>query len=106
MLGLVPGRAHADLEPSFRNVVHRDRLGRQDRWVPVGDAGHQRPEAYPRGNRGQAGQKGPRLEAGAVWIAVERLEVVEDPCAVESSGLRELDSLHQLWPEELMLRGV
>src|ERR1700693_4262699 len=106
MLGLVPGRAHADLEPPLRNVVNGDRLGRQDRWLPVGDAGYQRPEADPRGYRGQAAQQGPRLQAGAVRIAVERGEVVEDPCAVEPCRLRELDSLYQLRPEELMLRGV
>jgi hypothetical protein len=32
--------------------------------------------------------------------------VVEDPGAVESSGLRELHSIHQLRPQELVLRNV
>ena len=87
---LVPGGAQAELEPAVRDVVDGDRLSRQDRWVAVGDAGHQHPEAEPRGERGQPRQQGPGFHAGTIPVAVQRSEVVENPGAVESRGLGEL----------------
>jgi hypothetical protein len=32
--------------------------------------------------------------------------MIEHPCAIESSGLGELDPVDQFGPKELMLRGV
>ena len=74
--------------------------------VAVGDAGYQHPEADPRGERGEARQQGPRLQARTVAVAVQRHEVVENPGAVESRGLRELHPFRQFWPQELVLRDI
>src|SRR5256886_14903718 len=103
---LVPGGAQAELEPAAGDVGDGDRLGRQDRWVAVSDAGYQRPEAEPRGERRQARQEGPRLQAGTVPVAVQRREVVEYPGPVESRGLRELHPFRQFGPEKLVLRDI
>src|SRR5438876_212614 len=37
---LVPGGPQAELEPAAGDVIDRDRLGRKDRWVAVGNAGY------------------------------------------------------------------
>src|SRR3984893_1183549 len=106
VFGLVPGGTDAQLEASIGDVVYRDRLGRQDRRMAVGDPGHQHPESNPRSEGGEPCQKRPPFQAWAIWIAVKRGEVVEDPGTVESSRLRESHPFGQLRPQELVLRDV
>ena len=77
VFGLVPGGTDAQLEASIGDVVYRDRLGRQDRRMAVGDPGHQHTEADPRGDGGEAGQERPPFQARAVWIAVKRGEAAK-----------------------------
>ena len=106
VLGLVPGRPYADLQPATRDVVDGDRLGGQHRGMPVGDAGDQRPEPDPRGGHCQSREQRPAFQAGPFPVAVEGREMVEDPGSLETGLLTEADTFQQLLPGELMLGDV
>ena len=71
-----------------------------------GVRGDDRPEEDPWGDRRQDGQQGQALHAWPARIAVERLEVIEDPRSVEPEFLGELDPFGQFRPLELMLGKV
>src|SRR5436305_11437184 len=106
MLLLEPRRPDAHLQPALGDMIHGDGLRGEDGRMAVGDPGDERAEADPlRGGR-ERRQKRPRLHAGSARISVERLEVIEDPRAVEAGVLREPDALEELRPGPLMLRDV
>ena len=106
VLRLVPGRPHSDLEPPVGDVIDGDRLRRQDGRVPVGDPRDQDAKPDPRSLCGQPREQRPAFHARPVRVAVERLEVIEDPGPIEAGLLGELHSFQQFRPQELMLRDV
>ena len=106
MLRLVPGRPHADLEPTVGDVIDGDRLRGDDGRMPVGDPGNQDAEPNPGSLCRQPRQQRPAFHARAVGIAVERLEVIKVPDPIEAGLLGELHSFREFGPQELMLGEV
>ena len=74
--------------------------------MAVRHARDERAEPHARGLAGDPREQRPRLEGRAAGIAVERLEVVEDPDAVEAGVLGERRARDELVPRELVLRDV
>ncbi len=68
--------------------------------------GDERSETDATGLARQTGQERPALERGSFGVAVERLEVVEDPHTVEPRLLRQPRAVEELVPRELVLRDV
>src|SRR5437867_6644174 len=56
--------------------------------------------------RGERGQHGPALEAGAVLVAEDRDEVVEDPRAVEAEGFGLLPGGEEVVPGDILVGGL
>ena len=84
MLRLVPRGADRALDAPVRQVVDGDDLRGEHRRMAVRHAGDERAEPHARGLAREPGQQRPRLERRPLRVRVERLEVVEDPDAVET----------------------
>src|SRR4029077_10259439 len=77
-----------------------------DRRVPVGHAGDEQPEPDARRRAGQRGEGRHALERLPGAVAVQRLEVVEAPGAVEAEVLGETDPVDDLVPWHPLLCDV
>src|SRR5437016_14080068 len=55
--------------------------------------------------RGERGEHGPAFEAGAVLVAEDGDEVVEDPRAVEAEGLGLLPGGEEVVPGDVLIGG-
>ena len=106
VLRFEPRRAERKLEPTVRRVVDRDRLGSEERRMPVRDAGDEQAEAKARRDARQRGQCAHSLEAVARPLAVHRLEVIEAPRAVEAHLFGELRTVDELFPLHPLLGNV
>ena len=106
MLFLVPRRADRQLDAPMRDVVGGHDLRREDRGMAVSNAGDERAEPDRLGHGRQPRQQRPPLQARTRRIPVKRLEVVEDPRAVEPGGFGVQHALFELVPGQLMLRTV
>ena len=82
-LFLIPASADAQFEPPARHYVEGSGRVRQDRGMPVVNAGDQRAQPQPAGRLRERGQGHPALQAGARRIGEDRIEVVEDPARLE-----------------------
>jgi hypothetical protein len=89
VLVLVPRRPDAQDRPAFRDHVERRHLFREQRRVPIGDAGDQRPELDARGARGDAckGRVGLEHRRGLRTHAPDLIEVVHHGDEVEARSL-------------------
>ena len=76
VLELVPAGAHPELDPAARDVVDGRDGVREQRRVAEGDRRDERPEAEPLRERGQAGDRRPRVVRGALVREREREVVV------------------------------
>ncbi|GAC1479174.1 MAG: hypothetical protein PVSMB9_02470 [Candidatus Dormibacteria bacterium] len=106
MLGLVPGCPKAELEAAVRDLVDRDRLGRQHRWMPIRHPTDEGAKPDSRGVRGQAGKQRPSFQTRPAGVTIQRFEVVENPGPVEPMFFCELDPPEQFRPLELVLGNV
>ena len=103
---LVPRGADRAPDPAVRQVVDGHDLRREHRRHAVRHAGHERSEAHARRLSRQAGQERPGLHRRTARIRVERLEMIEDPDALDPGVLGESRPRHDLVPRELMLGDV
>src|SRR5437870_167042 len=85
-------------QPPVRDLVHGDGFGCQHRRVAIGDTRYQGAEPDGPGQRCQAGEQRPSLEARSLRVVIERLEMVKDPAALEARLLCELKALDDLFP--------
>ncbi len=106
MLGLVPRGTDRALDAPPGEMIDRDDLGGQHRGMPVGHPRDERAEPHARRLSGEPGKQGPAFERRLFRVAVERLEVVEDPDAVEAYVLGEPSPRDDLIPRQLVLRDV
>src|SRR3989442_1262627 len=74
--------------------------------VAIGVAGHHHTDAQATRLRGERGQHGPAFEAGAVRVAEDGDEVVEDPGAVEAEGLGLLPGGEEVVPGDILIGGL
>jgi len=87
-------------------VVDGDRLGGEDRRVPVRHAGDEQPEPGAAGHAAQRGEGRVALEALARTRPVHGLEVVEPPDPVEAGLVGQLGPRHHLGPGHALLGDV
>ena len=83
VLVLVPAGADAEIEATVGDHVHRGRHVGMDRGVAVGVARDHQPEAQARRLGRQGRQQRPALEAGAIQVALDRREMIEEPGVLE-----------------------
>ena len=102
---LEPARADAEHEAAVAHLVDGGRHLREQRGVAIGVAGHHHADAQATRLRGERGQHGPAFEAGAVLVAEDGDEVVEDPRAVEAEGLGLLPGGEQVVPGDILIGG-
>ena len=83
VLVLVPAGADAEIEPAVGDDVDGGGDVGEHGGVTVGVAGDHQPEAQAGGLGGVGGQQRPTLQARAGDVAVDRVEVVEEPGVLE-----------------------
>src|SRR5207244_12479877 len=87
-LDLVPTGAHAEHETAAADLVDGCRHLREDRRWMEHEAGHQRTQTHPLGDRRQTCQQRPGLPRSALRPATSPIEVVvADPDRVEANLL-------------------
>src|SRR4051794_16232137 len=106
MFRLVPRRADRALDAPAGEVIDRDDLRCQHGGGAMRHPGGERPEPNAGSLTSETRQQRPTLERRALRVSVERLEVVEDPDAVEAGVLGEASARDDLVPGQLVLRDV
>ena len=74
--------------------------------MPVGVARDEEPDAGAPGGLREGGEHGPALEARALGVHEDRVEVVEAPQRVVAPRVGLLPEVEQLGPLDALLRGL
>ena len=106
MFRLVPRGADGAFDATRGQVIDRDDFRGQHGRVSVCHTSDERAEPHAGRLASESGEQCPRLQRRPLRICVERLEVVEEPDAIESRILGEPSARNDLFPCELMLRHV
>jgi hypothetical protein len=84
VLRLIPARAHAKIQPTVRDMIHRGSHLREHRGAAIGDTSDHDSEPHPCGLRSECRQERPPFETGTGRIRPEGLKVVKEPGMLES----------------------
>src|SRR5712692_1078238 len=104
VLGFIPTRPQAELEPAVGDVVDGDGLLGEKCRVSKGIARDQHADPDPARDRCKAGEQGPALEVGPVRTAGLGI-VVAIPNALEAKLLVQLPALNERRPRQVLVRA-